>query len=550
MDTSKYKALYLQETAEHTSGIEKGLLELESGTFDAQTIDHLFRHYHSIKGMSASMGYEPIQKLAHLQEDLLDRLRQKRMSPAPAITQTLFHCLDGLKALIKEVEDNSALDVDIAPFAAMIKQLIEAPAAVITQDNAPSAPPVNTAPAPIVNNAGHELQLSHVMKVDSKVFDELLATVGDLVMALSTFKVVSHSSRSVEFKEGIYRFGKFINILHHNILSARMLPIEDLTEALPRLVRDMSLKSGKEITLRITGADLRLDRTTLEGLGGPLVHIIRNCVDHGIEPVEERLGLGKPRSGVITINAYRKKDRIVIEVTDDGRGINIGKVKAKAAAIGIPQAKIDAMSDKEALMLVCLPGLTSADVVTDTSGRGVGMDVVKGVIERLGGTLNLSSTLGAGLKLSMIMPVTTSIIKALTVNEGEELYLIALSRIERVLEVNKDDISEGWHLMSGVRVPVLPLGDTLGLHEIKERDYYSLIIVRGANAADDSGNIEDLVAIRVDSFGDEIDAYIRPLQPPISHLWGVSGISVMGDGRTVFLLDITQITSKAVKIVS
>lgn len=545
MDTSKYKALYLQETSEHIAGIEKGLLDFENGAFNSETIDHLFRHYHSIKGMSASMGYEPIQKLAHAQEDLLDRIRQNRMSGGPAITAVLFPCLDALKTLIKQVEENHALDVDIEPLAATIKHLIENPAPT----QAPAPTPVSVAPAttPSAVPSGQELQLSHVMKVEGKVFDGLLATVGDLVMALSTFKVVSHTSRSVEFKEGVYRFGKYINILHNNILAARMLPIEDLTEALPRLVRDMSVKSGKEITLCIEGAELRLDRATLEGLGGPLVHIIRNCVDHGIEPVDERLKLGKPRAGSITIKAYRKKDRVVIEVSDDGRGINVAKIREKAIKAGIAEEKVNAMSDKEALMLVCLPGVTSAETVTDTSGRGVGMDVVKGVVERLGGSLNIASTPGAGVQLSLIMPITTSIIKALTVNEGDELYIIALSRIERVVEVNQKDIADGWYSIADSRIPVLPLGKTLGMQDTIEREFYSLIIVRGTGASDDSVSADDYAAIRVDKFGDEIDAYIRPLQPPISSLWGVSGISVMGDGRPVFLLDLTQITSKAAK---
>lgn len=495
------------------------------------------------------MGYEPIQKLAHLQEDLLDRMRQNRLSPGPAITAVLFPCLDGLKALIKQVEDNVALDTDIAHFAAMIKQIIEAPPTPIPAEAAPNAVSVEVKPGPLASSAPieQELQLSHVMKVEGKVFDGLLATVGDLVMALSSFKLVSHTNRSVEFKEGIYRLGKHINTLHHSILSARMLPIEDLTEGLPRLVRDMSVKSGKEINLRIEGADLRLDRTTLEGLGGPLVHIIRNCVDHGIESVDERISLGKTRAGSITIKAYRKKDKVVIEISDDGRGINVAKIKEKAGAAGFPAEKLSAMSDKEALMLVCIPGVTSAERVTDTSGRGVGMDVVKGVVERIGGSLSISSSLGAGVRLSLVLPITTSIIKALTVNEGEEQYLIALSRIDRVVEVHKDDISDGWYSYADTRIPVLPLGKTLGLQNPVELAYYSLIIVRVASALDDSGVNDEIVAIRVDKFTEEIDAYIRPLQPPISTLWGVSGIAVMGDGRPVFLLDLTQITSKAVK---
>lgn len=538
MDTSKYKALYLQETSEHLAGIEKGLLDLEKGAQDDRTVDHLFRHYHSIKGMSASMGYEPIQRLAHAQEDLLDRIRQKRMTCRPEITAALFQCLDGMKALVRQVEDGAPLDVDAAHFAALIKTIIEAPAAPAepAPDRLAQAAPIAAQPG------GAELKLSNVMKVEGRVFDELLATVGDLVMALSTFKAISHASRSVEFKEGVYKLGKHINAIHHSILSARMLPIADLTEGLPRLVRDMSHKSGKEVELRIEGSDLRLDRSTLEGLGGPLVHIIRNCVDHGIESVEDRLSRGKPKAGVITINAFRKKDRVVIEVADDGAGINVSRIKERAKANGVPEDRLKAMSDKEALMLVCLPGVTSTDAVTETSGRGVGMDVVKGAVEGLGGSLVIASTPGAGVRLALEMPITTSIIKTLIVNEGPELFLIALSRIERVVEVRSDEIADGWHTTETSRIPVLPLGPALGMPDAPEREFYSLIIVHAHGVTDDTGG--DTVGIRVDAFSDEIDAYIRPLQPPISHLWGVSGIAVMGDGRTVFLLDVTQIGTK------
>ncbi|MBI5562156.1 MAG: chemotaxis protein CheW [Deltaproteobacteria bacterium] len=553
MDTSKYKALYLQETSEHISGIEKGLLALEKGDADATTVDHLFRHYHSIKGMSASMGYEPIQKLAHAQEDLLDRIRQKRMTATPTVTDALLRCLDGLKALLKRVEDGGALNLDIAPLYASIKDAIEGrlDQAAMTAPAAgrPAAGrPAPDAAAPGASGAA-ELKLSHVMKVEGKVFDDLMATVGDLIMALSTFKAISHGSRSIELKEGVYMLGKHINALHNNILSARMLPIEDLTEGLPRVIRDMSQKSGKEVELRIEGASLRLDRSTLEGLGAPLVHIIRNCVDHGIESVDERLRAGKPRSGVIQIKAYSKRDKVIIEVSDDGRGINAARIKEKARARGVAEERLRAMTDKDALMLVCLPGVSGADVVTDTSGRGVGMDVVKGVVEGLGGAIGISTVPGAGTRIDMELPLTTSIIKALLVTEGPELFLLPISRIERVLEVHRNEISGGRFSYDGAVVPVISLGAALGMAEAPERDYYSLIIVHGRTLSGVSPAVEaetrEVAAIRVDAFGDEIDAYIRPLAPPISRLWGASGITVMGDGRAVFLLDVSQIVSKA-----
>ncbi len=542
MDTSKYKALYLQEAGEHVAGIEQGLLALEKNLADSPTVDALFRHYHSIKGMSASMGYVPIQKLAHAQEDLLDKIRSKKISPAPGISNTLFECLDAMKVLIRKVEEDSPLDDDIAPFAAKIKALIETPpAAVAPQTNAglvvqPSAPSV-TAPSP-------DLRLSNVMKVEGRVFDELLSCVGDLVMALSSFKTLTHIARSVEFKDGVHTLGKAIAALHGNILSARMLPISDLTEGLPRVIRDISQRSGKEVSLKIEGAGLKLDRAILEGLGSPLVHIIRNAVDHGIESVAEREKAGKPREGAITIKAYGRRERVVIEVSDDGKGINVEKIKKKAADAGIAKDKVASMTDKEAFMLVCLPGVTSAEAVTDTSGRGVGMDVVKGVIDALGGFLEIESAPGVGTRMILELPLTTAIIKTLLVGVKDEIFLLPLSRIERVIEVSRDAISNGVYKYGDADVPVVPLGIALGMDEGGGRDEYTLIIVatnKGADAPEASGR----VALRVDAFGNEIDAYVKPLLPPIAKLWGVSGITVMGDGRAVFLVDVGQVTSPA-----
>ncbi|MBI5970237.1 MAG: chemotaxis protein CheA [Deltaproteobacteria bacterium] len=569
MDTSKYKALYLQEAGEHVAGIEQGLLALEKNLADSATVDALFRHYHSIKGMSASMGYVPIQKLAHAQEDLLDNIRSKKLSPAPGITNTLFECLDAMKGLIRKVEEDSPLGDDVAPFAAKIKAVMEA-ASSAPEGGASTLPPQAkeaavaqpSAPAGIASTA--DLKLSHVMKVEGRVFDELLSCVGDLVMALSSFKTLTQMSRSVEFKDGIHTLGKAIAALHGNILSARMLPISDLTEGLPRVIRDISQRSGKEVSLKIEGAELKLDRAILEGLGSPLVHIIRNAVDHGIESMAEREKAGKPREGTIIIKAYRRRERVIIEVSDDGKGINVEKIKKKAIAAGIAEGKVSSMTDKEAWMLVCLPGVTSADTVTDTSGRGVGMDVVKGVIDGLGGFLEIESAPGAGTRIILELPLTTAIIKTLLVAVKDEIFLLPLARIERVIEVSCDSISSGVYKYGDADVPVVPLGAALGMSEGPDRDKYTLIIVETKNMSSraprlnhsgtslsgegtESPEASGRTALRVDAFGDEIDAYVKPLLPPIAKLWGVSGITVMGDGRAVFLVDVGQITSNAVK---
>jgi len=546
MDTSKYKALYLQETDEHLSGIEKGLLAMEAegaGPSMEAAVDDLFRHYHSIKGMSASMGYEPLAKLAHAQENLLDLVRSKKLPLSIRITTALFKCFDAMRELYSMIESDKALNVDIDPYLEVLKSAARPGA---------TEPVSMKSPAPATETRAQtapELKISHLMKVEGKTFDDLLSTVGDLLMNLSTFKALSSMSRSIEFKDGVHSLGKSIAALQSNILSARMLPVSDLTEALPRLVRDMARKNGKEVALKLEGTALQLDRAILEDLGSPLVHTIRNAIDHGIETPEQRVKAGKPSTGTITISAHAVKDRAVISVADDGRGVDIGRIKEKVRAMGASIRKLDALSDKEALMLICLPGLSGADKVTDTSGRGVGMDVVKAVVDGLGGALDIESTPGVGTTVRMELPRSSSIIKALMLLVDKELFLAPLSKIEKIIEVEASEIAGGTVEHEGSSVPVAALADILGMEPGPPRETYTVVITETGSTPhrrDEPEPEKRFVGLKVDDFGVELDAYIKPLTPPISRLWGVSGIMVMGNGRPVFLLDIAQIVSRAI----
>ena len=556
MDTSKYKALYLQEAMEHVVGIESGLLAIEKDPSDAKTIDNLFRHYHSVKGMSASMGYMPIQKFAHVQEDLLDKIRSKQIAVSSEITTLLLLGLDALKELLKRVEENGELDLDLSELIDKIK------ACAVTKPAAPQAQaaPVEAQKQPVQSGnlrrnqappSGSEpepkIRISHIMKVDSKVFDSLLSTVGDLVMSLSSFKSSTSVSRSVEFKDGIYMLGKHINTLYLDILNARMLPISDLTDGLPRVVRDLAIKSGKEVLLYNEGTNLMLDRSMLEGLGSPLVHIIRNAVDHGMEGPEERRAAGKPSVGSIIIKVNRKKDKVVISIRDDGKGIDVNKVKAKAKEKGVPEERLARMSESEALMLICMPGLSGADVVTETSGRGVGMDVVKDSVATLGGTLFIETTKGVGTTFNLELPLTTAIVKSLIVSAGHEKFLVPLSKIEKVVEIDAADLGAGTYAYMDKDIPVVSLKSIFSLGDDESTGSQIIIIVESGKDLSSSlpGDVpvSRHVAIRADSFGDQLDAYIKPLTSPVNKLWGVTGITIMGDGRPVFLIDVGQVVS-------
>jgi two-component system chemotaxis sensor kinase CheA len=389
--------------------------------------------------------------------------------------------------------------------------------------------------------------------VESSVFDELLSFVGDLFMELSSMRTLSQTLRSIDFKDAIHMVGKTVNSLHTSILTARMLPIGDLTEGLPRVIRDITSKTGKSVSLEIEGAEISLDRAILEDLGGPLVHIIRNAVDHGIEDPSTREKAGKDPAGAIKIKAYARKDLVVLEVSDDGRGIDIEKVKVKAVADGMPLERIRRMSPQEILMLVCTPGLSTSTEVSDTSGRGVGMDVVKKAVEALGGSLTLESTAGKSTTVIMELPRTTSIIKVLFVDVADEMVMLPLSQILKVVEVERESVSGGVFRSDDEDLPVIPLGAALGIDHDESRQTCTIVVAEAGSSrvceerADEAGRSRPnrLVAIQVDDFGEETDAYIKPLMPPISRVPGVSGITVTGDGRPVFLVDVARLISKA-----
>ena len=484
--------------------------------------------------MSASMGYSPIMQLAHAQEDLLDKLRSGKLGVTAAMTSLLLKCLDAVKALVERVRADEPLDTDSSSLIEALKSCASGKVPV-----APEPSPAPSAPVEV----GHKLRLSSVMKVEGSVFDGLLASVGDLFMALSSFKVLTHGTRSVEFKNGVHQIGKTINSLHESIISARMLPLEDLTAGLPRLVRDLANETGKNVALHTEGMDISLDRSILEGLGGPLVHIIRNAVDHGIEPTAERVQSGKPLPASIRIKASTRKDRVVIEISDDGRGMNRQKLKARAISSGIPAAKVETMPDREVLKLVCLPGLSTAETITSTSGRGVGMDVVKDAVEGFGGSLEIESTEYRGTKIILELPRTSSITKALLVETGGELFLVPISRIEKVIEVASGELDSGLYAFAGMDIPVVSLAASLGI-ETAPRQSRTLIVLDASSTLRGS-EARTIAGLVVDDFSDEIDAYVKPLLPPMSRLRGASGITVLGDGRPVFLLDIPQIILKA-----
>lgn len=533
MDTSQYKALFLRETGEHIRGIGDELLRLENEPHNSTAVDNLFRHFHSIKGMAASMGYEALASFSHQLEDLLDAVRKKRITLTSQIMDTLLSGLDTMQTFAQLIREDKPLDLDTNSLLSAIKMILteEKPLAPSAQKAEPAA----TSPPPVQPTL-QKLGLPTTMKVDSSVFNNFMESVGELFTVRSRLREIVADSLSVEFQETTHGLGRIIEDLYYAVVTARMIPFEDLTQNLPRIVRDMCKKGGKDVELLIQGGDVKLDRAVLEHMADPLVHMIRNAVDHGIEAPEERISLGKPAKGRITVAVARQRNNIIIEITDDGRGIDVNKLKEKALLAGIQEERIKNMADKELLLLICTPGLSLAPKVTETSGRGVGMDVVKGNVESIGGRLEITTTPRQGTKITLELPVTISIVKVLLVSLGAELFAFPISKVLKVMDVNRADIKGDKTCRSVIyndtEVTIVDLRNILALPSLAEKDPISVVVI------DAKGKKSGVI---VDDFEGEIDGYIKPLSQPMTRMQGVIGVTVLGDGRPVFLLDPTML---------
>lgn len=528
MDTDKYKKLFLQEASERLKTINSGILNLAKGVEQDSNIDDLFRCFHSVKGMAASMGYELVKSLTHRLEGLLDALRKKTMNVNPAIIDTLLKGADMIDACLKNLSEDRPLDMDLKPlFDEIEKHLAVGKDSLRTSEEKPVE---SRAPQP-ASMPG--ISLSNTIKVEAEVFDNAIADIGELLRIKSR---INEITKNTELSEDVRLLDKSIAGLYETIVSARTIPLDELTQNLPRIVYDISRNRGKEVELSMQGIDIRVDRAVLDAAAEPLVHIIRNAIDHGIEMPEERKKLGKPQKGQIKISAVRERNDVVIEMIDDGRGIDPEKVKEKAAALGMSKEKIDGMTSDESLSLICLPGLSLAKVVTDVSGRGVGMDVVKKNIEAIGGTLTMKSEINKGARFILRLPLTTSIIKILKVSLNNRLFCLPLSKVESIAEIQKSEIENTdsgiSFLYRDMEVPIFDLRKVFNMPFKEIRDVLIIVVmdVRGKT-----------VGFLVDEFKGVVDAYIKPLPKILQDMKGVSGFTIMGNGSPVFLIDAANI---------
>jgi two-component system chemotaxis sensor kinase CheA len=392
--------------------------------------------------------------------------------------------------------------------------------------------------------------VTSTVRVDILKLDEIMNTVGELMVIKSMFMNLSNKMKSemgyrgfaVEIDRMCRLLERRLNELQSSIMEVRMVPLRTAFDRLVRAVRKIAKEMKKEIDIELKGEDTELDKLIVEELADPLLHIVRNAIDHGIEPPQERALLGKPEAGKILINAYQKGNHVVIEVEDDGRGIDPELIRKRAIELNLI-SESEELSEDEILKLIFRPGFSTKKSATEISGRGVGLDIVRNNITKLSGLIEVSSTPGKGTKFTITLPITLAIIQALVVQENSNLYAIALNSIQECLKIKAEDIKtvEKREVIElrGSTLPLVRLPDIFGRKgSYEKRDSYYVVIV---------GIGEKTVGILTESLLGQHDVVIKPLGPLLKGINGIAGATEMGDGRIALVLDTVYVVESMTK---
>jgi two-component system chemotaxis sensor kinase CheA len=380
------------------------------------------------------------------------------------------------------------------------------------------------------------------VRVRTDTLDRFLGVVGEVILSSSQLRVAAGSiRRNAPLANGLDRMERTVGELQRRVLDLRTTPLLRVMEGLPRTARQLAERSGKKVRVELVGAELELDRSILDRLSEPLLHIVRNAVDHGIEEPEVRRARGKDETGTLAIEARRQKDSIVVEVRDDGGGIDLEKVKRRAIETGVLHPDLaDDLPPEELSALIFRPGFSTAANVSEVSGRGVGMDAVRASIESLGGAVEVRSELGVGTSTALIVPITAAVQRVLLVSVKGERVALPITKVERILEIAASEIqasgSESFALIDHEPVLVVSLAERLALEASSNATatdvaHLALVELRG-----------ERVAVRVDRFAGQTEIYVKPVPELLQGVKALAGLTVLGDGSPVFLLDLKHLS--------
>jgi two-component system chemotaxis sensor kinase CheA len=555
---------FLTETNENISVLDVELVKLEQNPNDPELLGNIFRLVHTIKGTCGFLGLPRLETLAHASENVLGKIRDGELMVTPAAVTLILESLDGIKSILAVLEATEAEPA--GSDAALIERLDrlasgERASAPAAKPAAPAPAPETLAPAesaaqamaqePAVHEAAppagardetkeKESKESAVaaqsIRVNVDLLENLMTMVSELVLTRNQLLQILRSQKDSEFGAPLQRLSHVTTELQEGVMKTRMQPIGNAWAKLPRIVRDLSHELGKKIDLRMLGADTELDRQVLEMIKDPLTHMVRNSADHGIELPAERLAKGKPESGTITLDAFHEGGHIIIEIGDDGYGLDIDKIKRKALSTGrATEAELAAMTEQQIQQFILKPGFSTATKVTSVSGRGVGMDVVRTNIEKIGGTVEMKSQRGKGSTFTIKIPLTLAIVSALIVEcAGERFAIPQISVVELVrAAVNSENTIERINDTPVLRLrnrllPLVSLQSLLNLGKPKSEGETFIVVTQVGTYT---------FGIIADRVFDTEEIVVKPVAPILRDIAMFSGNTILGDGSVIMILD-------------
>lgn len=542
-DLSELYGEFVSENKEILERLARELVSLESSPEDQEVINSLFRSAHTLKGNAGFLGLSSLGKIAHKIENVLDGLREGTLSFFPEINDVFFAALDVSTLLLEDFIGGKSDEKDISGIISDIEGLQSGDRGTIKREIPLEEGEEKTASVTEVKAKGpQEDRDGSSMRVSTSRLDKMVNLVGELATGRSRLIQISNELKNDGLSEIAAQIENISTELQDEVLGIRMVPVKDLFNRFYRLVRDTSRSLGKDVRLQVEGEETELDKSVIEFLYDPLVHLVRNCIGHGIEGEEERARLEKSKTGTITLNAYHEHNSIFIEISDDGRGLNISDIKRKAVEKGIINAAdIDSISDSEAARFIFSSGFSTAQGVDSVSGRGVGMDVVKSNIEKIGGDVSLDWEEGKGSTVTVRVPLTLAIVQLFLVREGRQVFGIPMSYVDETIMIKDGDFEyikgQMVHMVRHRAVPILKLSELFGLDE----EAYGIF---------DSGAMNTVIlnqmgmkaGIIIDEFMGKVETVIKPLGTFLERLptppEGISGASILGTGEVVLVLDV------------
>jgi len=556
---------FILESREHLANIEVQLLALEQNPSEVEPIHSVFRGFHTIKGLAGFLEFSAMQAVAHEVETLLDRARNGELAVTGAVIDGALAGKDYLGREIQRIESElrggpASLPQENAALVKSLRALLGAGGTGAPEAGTPAgadlralsqavsspqdAAPTGEAPAKPDTRTEKKANVeTRSVKVDTGKLDFLVDMVGEMVIAES---MVRHSPElaglsNSKLLRSVAQLGRITNEVQKTAMSMRMVPVGQLFQKMARLVRDLSRKHGKQVDLETAGEDTELDRNIVEELGDPLMHMVRNAIDHGIETPDARRAAGKNPAARVTLRAFHQAGYISIEVSDDGRGLNRDRIVAKAREKGLIE-NADHLSESEIFNLIFEPGFSTAEKVTDISGRGVGMDVVRKKIQQLRGRVEIQSALGQGTTFLLKLPLTLAIIEGLVVGVGQERYIVPVFAVKEMLRPTAETMFtvENREEMALVRGRLFPVVRLYRRFQVKPRseDYASSVLVIAESEGKD-------FCLMVDDVLGKQEVVIKSLGESLRDISGVAGGAILGDGRVGLILDMEGIYGRA-----